>query len=128
MAITGRFLADFSDFQAAVQKADVSLKGMETGANKVSASLNKMVDSFSGRKLIQDATLMAEAVERIGGATKLTEKELQRLGATANEAIAKLTALGQEIPPESRRLPMPRRTSSRRWIKPSPARTSCSRP
>ena len=31
---------------------------METDANKVGTSLNRMVDQFSGRKLMQDAQLM----------------------------------------------------------------------
>ncbi len=98
MAVTAKFLADFSSFQDAVQKAEVQLRSMETGAGKVETSLNKMVDALSGRKLIQDATLSAEAVERIGGVTKLTSAELQRLGAQAQEAAAKLKAMGQDVP------------------------------
>lgn len=98
MALTGKLLADFDSFYAAVQKADVSLKGMETGAGRVSTSLNKMADSFSGRKIVQDATLAAEAVERIGGASKLTASEQARVNATVTEALAKYRALGQEAP------------------------------
>jgi hypothetical protein len=98
MAITGRFVADFSNFQAAVQKAELSLRGLETGAGKVGASLNRMADQFSGRKLIQDAALAAEAVERIGGATKLTENEQAKLNALLTEGIAKYRALGLEVP------------------------------
>ena len=98
MAITGKFLADFTAFYAAVQKADVELKGLETGAGRVETSLNRMADSFSGRKLIQDATLAAEAVERIGGATKLTEAEQAKLNALLTEGLAKYKALGLEAP------------------------------
>jgi hypothetical protein len=98
MAVTAKFQADFSSFQEAVQKAEVSLKSMDAGANKVSSSLNRMVDSLSGRGLIQEATLAAEAVERIGGVAKLSEAELTKLGAKAQEAAAKLTALGQDVP------------------------------
>jgi hypothetical protein len=99
MAVTARFLADFSDFSRAVKDAEVQLKGMETNAGKVSTSLNKMADSLSGRKLVQDATLAAAAVDKIGGVTKLTATELQRLGAQANDAIAKLQAIGKDVPP-----------------------------
>lgn len=99
MALTGKFLADFESFYAAVRKADVELRGMETGAGKVGASLNKMVDGFSGRKLVQDATLVTEAVERIGGASKLTESEQAKVNRTVTEAIAKYSALGQSAPP-----------------------------
>lgn len=99
MAITGKFAADFSDFQAAVAKAEVSLKSFETGAGKVQTSLNKVTNSLSGTKLIQDAAIMAEAVERVGGVARLTEAELARVSATAKEAAAKLVAMGQEVPP-----------------------------
>jgi hypothetical protein len=99
MAITGTFLADFSSFTSAVQRADVELRGMETSAGRVGQSLNRMVDNFSGRKIVQDATLAAEAVERIGGTSRLTENELRRVGATAQEAADKLRALGQDVPP-----------------------------
>jgi hypothetical protein len=100
MALTGSFLADFTSFYDAAQQADVHLKGMETNANKVESSLNKMVDSFSGRKLAQDATLMVEAIERMGGATKLTEAEQAKVNRTVTEAIAKYKALGMEAPAE----------------------------
>lgn len=100
MALSGQLLADFSDFTRACGDAVVSLQGFETGAGKVKASLDAMVDQFSGRQVIQDATLMAEAVERIGGASKLTEAELQEVGRTAADAAAKLTAMGQAVPPQ----------------------------
>ena len=98
MAITGRFEADFESFYAAVDKADAKLTDFQSGAGRVETSLNRMVDNFSGRKLIQDATLAAEAVERIGGAGKLTEDELQKVAAKATEASAKLKAMGAEVP------------------------------
>jgi len=100
MALTGELFADFSDFTRACDEAVVSLKGFETGSEKVKASLDRMVDNFTGRKIIQDATLMAEAVERVGGSSNLTEKELRKVGATATEAAEKLTAMGQAVPPE----------------------------
>ncbi len=99
MAVTAKFLADFASFHDAVEKAEVQLKGMETGANKVGTSLNRMVDSLSGRKLVQDATLAAAAVERIGGTSKLTASELSRVQAQATAAAEKLRAMGQTVPP-----------------------------
>jgi hypothetical protein len=78
MALSGTFLADFSSFYDAVEKADVSLKGMETGAGNVEKAMNRVADSFSGRKIVQDATIAVEAIERIGGVTKLTEAETLR--------------------------------------------------
>lgn len=100
MAITGKFLADFTSFQDAVQKATVSLKGMETGAGTVSKSLNSMVDSFSGRKIVQDAELMSAAFEQLASkGIGLTNRELQRMGAVSSEAIEKLRAGGETVPP-----------------------------
>ncbi len=97
--LSGKFVADFNSFFAAVEKAEVSLTSFQTKASTVGSSLNKMVDSFSGTKLIQDAGLMAEAFERLGKqGIGLTSTELQRMGTTADAAIAKLRAMGQEIP------------------------------
>jgi len=104
MAVTAKFLADFASFHAAVDKAEVELKSMETGASKVGASLSRMVDSLSGRKLVQDATLAAEAVDRIGGVTKLTASELTRLSAQAQTAADKLRAMGQDVPERLQRM------------------------
>ena len=100
MALSGSFHADFESFYNACQKAEVSLRGFESGSGKVETSLNRMTDSLSGVKIVQQATIAAEAVERIGGASKLTEKELQRVGAMATEAAAKLTAMGETVPPK----------------------------
>lgn len=98
MALTGKFIADFESFFSACQKAEVSLRSFESGAGKVETSLNRMVDNFSGRKVIQDATLMVEAIERVGGTSKLTESELTRVGATAKEAADKMRAMGVDVP------------------------------
>ena len=98
MAITGKFNADFSSFYTAVQKAETELGNLEKGSEKVGRSLTRMVDQFSGRKLIQDAIQMTEAVERLGGATTLTEKEQRKVNAAVTEALAKYKALGQEAP------------------------------
>jgi len=102
--LTGVLQADFSDFYSAVTKAETHLRDFETGAGKVESSLNRMVDSFSGRKLIQDATYAAQAIERLGGASKLTERELAGAAAQAAEAAEKLRALGKEVPPEIEKL------------------------
>lgn len=98
MAVNAKFQADFSSFSNAVEKAEVQLRGFESDAGRVEKALSRMTDNFSGRKIIQDATLMAEAVDRVGGAAKLTEDELQRVARQAAEAAAKLQAMGQAVP------------------------------
>lgn len=57
-----------------------------------------MGDSLAGTRLIKDASLMADAVEKMGGVSILTEKELQKLGGQANEAAEKMKKLGLGVP------------------------------
>src|SRR5436190_16400906 len=99
MAIKGTLTADFSSFTAAVDAAEVKLQGFESDSRKVETSLTRMSNALQGNKMMQDATLMAEAVERIGGVAKLTEAELVRLGEQATEAIEKMHAAGKQVPP-----------------------------
>lgn len=104
MPMKATFEADFTTFNTAVDQATVKMKSFESGAARVEGQLNRMTDTFSGRKLIQDATLMTEAVERLGGASTLTEKELARVGNTAAAAAEKLRALGQDVPADMQKL------------------------
>lgn len=98
MALTGTLLANFSDFNTAVEQSQIKLRGFETSAGKVGTALSRMTDTFSGRQITSEATLMVAAIERVGGVSKLTEAELKRVGATASEAAAKLRAMGAEVP------------------------------
>jgi len=98
MALSATFTANFASFYAAVDKADAVLKDFGDGASRVGARLNALGNQFSGVKIIQEATIMAKAVEEIGGVSKLTEKELARLGTTANEAVEKMKLLGMDVP------------------------------
>lgn len=99
MAITATFRADFTSFVDAVNRAETELRSFETGAAKVEKSLSRMTDAFSGRRIIQDAQLTAKAIDDIGGVSKLTEGELKRVSVQAQEAVAKLKAMGLEVPP-----------------------------
>jgi hypothetical protein len=104
MALTGVLGADFSAFTDAVASAEIKLRSFDSGASKVNATLNRMGDSFSGRQVIQDATLMAKVFDDMGGAAAFTEKELARMNATATEAVAKLQAMGKDVPEGIRRV------------------------
>jgi hypothetical protein len=98
MPISAKFAADFEDFYAAVQKSEVALRSFQSGAGTVEKSLNKMADSFSGRSIIQQATLAAKAIEDIGGVTKLTAAEQDRANKIVDQAVQKFEALGQTAP------------------------------
>jgi hypothetical protein len=92
------FQADFSSFNDAVKQSAIELRSFEEDAAKVEDQLTRMGNRFSGQKIVQEATLMAEAIERAGGTATLTDKELERVGRTANEAAEKMRALGQDVP------------------------------
>jgi len=98
MALSATFTANFSSFYDAVDKAEVKLKDFGGGAEKAGAKLNAMAQQFSGQKIIQEATLMAKAIGDVENYAKLTDKELAKVAATATEAVAKLKALGKEVP------------------------------
>jgi hypothetical protein len=95
---TARFEADFSSFISAINSAQVAMVDMGKGADTVEARLNAMVDTFSGRELIQEASLMTIAIEKIGGVAALTGDELTTVGDKAAEAVDKLHALGTDVP------------------------------
>ncbi len=98
MSVSARFVADFSSFTSAVDKAETKLSEFRTESAKVEGQLKRMGDSFSGKKILSDATLAVKAVTDLGGVTKLTDAEQKRLNATVSDAIAKYKALGQEAP------------------------------
>lgn len=97
--VQGKLIADFASFYDACAKAEVSLKSFESESSRVEKQLNKMTDQFSGRRVIQEATQMAEVFDRMGGRAAFTDSELARMGATGAEAVAKMKALGIEVPP-----------------------------
>ncbi len=106
MALTGKLAADFSSFVDACARSEVALTSFEGKASSVQSALNRVGDSFSGVKVIQQAQLAATALEQMGGAggvasglLQLTENELNRVGPAAAEAAAKLTLMGQQVPP-----------------------------
>jgi hypothetical protein len=104
MTVSARFLADFSNFTDAVKKAEASLEGFENSAEDVSKALGKMSESFLGKKVFEEAMLATKAVKDIGGATRLTEAEQERLNATLTEALAKYRVLGEEAPEDMKKL------------------------
>lgn len=90
--------ADFSTFRREVESAIVTMKGFEGEAENVAKSLSDMTNRFTGVAVIQQATLMAKAVENVGGVSKLTARELETLGNVSAEAVFKLQAWGQQVP------------------------------
>jgi hypothetical protein len=115
MPITGTFGADFSAFQTAVDQATTKLITFEGNATNVTNSLSRMEKSFSGVKIIQDATLMADAIERVGGVSKLTADELERAGNQAQAAADKMRAMGMDVPEGIQRIADAAKSTSGAW-------------
>jgi hypothetical protein len=104
MAVSAKFIADFSSFETAVKNAEVKLRDFQGSIGRVDKDLTKMSSAFLGDKLLREATLAAKAVEAIGGSAKLTAKEQASLNALVTEAIAKYKALGQAAPESLQKL------------------------
>jgi hypothetical protein len=98
VAYQATFTANFQQFDLAVAGAQKNVQAFEFNVKGTQRALQQMVSSFDGSKIIRDATLMASAVDKIGGATKLTESEQRRFNSTLQETLAKFHALGQEAP------------------------------
>jgi len=76
-------------------------RNLAEGRNQIEATtagMQKLASSFQGDRIIQAAHNAAAAVERIGGASKLTEAEQERVNATVQRALDKYAALGREAP------------------------------
>ena len=104
MALRATIGADFSEFSTALKNVEVQLKTTADHAKNAGKDLTRMVEGFSGSKLFRDAELVAEAVGRIGGASKLTDAEQRKVNRTIEEAMAKYRALGQEAPAHLQKL------------------------
>ncbi len=98
MAVTAKFVADFSSFMAAAKSAEGALDKLASAAGVTERSVDKAAKAFSGENLIASAIKATEAVTAIGGASKLTENEMARVNRTVSEAIQKMELLGIKAP------------------------------
>lgn len=98
MPLTATLAIDIAQFEDGLKSAQVELQTFERATRNTSRDLQRMLEGFSGERVTIEAARMAEAVQRVGGAANLTEREQARVNATVTEAIAKYRALGQEAP------------------------------
>lgn len=85
---------------AKAQAAQGSLDKIGQSAGVTASTVSRVGNSFSGERIIREASAAALAVQEIGGASKLTEAEMARVNRTTGEALAKMKALGLEAPAE----------------------------
>lgn len=101
MPVTAKFIADFTNFDSQVQRAETKLTSFEKGLGRVDKDLEKLGNQFSGQRLIQQATLMEKAIRDIGGTAELTKSELEQVGNTMKAAVEKMQARGIKDIPEN---------------------------
>lgn len=96
MALKANFEANFNKLYTALDEAEVRFKSTALEGTKLQSAIDKIGDKWSGRKVIEDAALMAASIEKIGGASVLTAAEARRVNATLNEALEKANKTGIE--------------------------------
>lgn len=97
--------ADTTNFDAGMKKAAAGPKLVEKSVSSLSQSVQKltpqaerMVKSLGGDRLLYQANNLTAAVQKLGGAQKLTEANQARVNKTLTEAIAQYRLLGQVAP------------------------------
>src|SRR5689334_13026894 len=97
--------ADTAQFDTSMRKSATtaettakSIGGLGKEVAKLTPQAERMVKALGGEKLLASANNLVAAVQRVGGAAKLTESQQTRVNATVTEAIAKYKALGQAAP------------------------------
>ena len=80
------------------EKVGAALTNAFKGAEAGTAGLGKAISGLVGLDVIQQANTYAKAVESIGGASKLTAAEQQKVNASVTQAIEKYQVIGREAP------------------------------
>lgn len=91
IALAFRIAPDLSTLKANLAEAVSQIETTKT-------ALQKMANGFDGSKIIADANAMVLAINKIGGASALTESEQARVNATVTAALDKYAALGRQAP------------------------------
>jgi hypothetical protein len=100
----GGLLREFDQIKAGSRGVDSEFERLRRRAQDLGGELKRTVEKFQGRALIEEAQRVAQAVQQIGGASKLTQTELKSVAATVQEATAKLHRMGEDVPPSIRKL------------------------
>jgi hypothetical protein len=89
---------------ANVEAAKREIAGLGSSIQVSTEAMRKLAAGLEGNKLLQRASEIVGAVNEIGGVTKLTTSEKERLNATLARAVEKYHVLGQEAPQAMRDL------------------------
>src|SRR5690606_27675895 len=98
MALKSSFTGDITDLQRSTQQVRDEFRQVGTEAGKTSRELRAAGSAFDGTRLEGQALRAARGVEKVGGVTRLTTRELQQVSRTVNEAMQKFDAMGVRAP------------------------------
>lgn len=87
-----------------IENTGKSVAGVSGKLGGVGQEISKSLSAFDGSKIAAEAADAAKGIEKIGGVSNLTEKELASVRSTTTEAVAKFKAMGKEVPPDIARL------------------------
>ena len=73
-------------------------------AKQHAGEVQALVDRLGGAEAISAVNLWMEALPKIGGLTKLSAEDLEKLGTMVDEAIEAFTRAGNTVPPELMKL------------------------
>lgn len=97
-------LSGFATIQREGKGVETEFERLRQRSRDLGRDLQRAVDGFEGAPLVNKARTMAQAIEQVGGVSKLTKRELADVAHTVAAATDKLERMGQDVPPSLRRL------------------------
>jgi len=97
MAVTAKFIADFTSFYDGVAKAESELRGFETETNNAASQLNRMGGALSSSTTVAEAKKIDQAITDVGTASQQTVTDLKQIGTISTDAAQALSTVGQGV-------------------------------
>lgn len=94
----------FDQAKAGSRSTEAEFEKLRRRSQQLGDDLTKAVTRFEGRPLIDEARTMAQAIDQVGGVSKLTKRELADVASVVRDATDKLARMGEEVPPSIRKL------------------------
>src|SRR5688572_1222198 len=89
---------DGGAFVRGAGNAKATMRDLSRGIAQAQRDIGKQAFQFSGRQQIADAAKMTEAVQRVGGVTRLATVDQAKYNATLKQGIEYLKVQGKEVP------------------------------
>lgn len=92
--------SEFGLNEQAVANYEKALGKSASTAKTTGDAYKRMLDQLQGTTATEDALSLVRAIEKIGGATRVTEEDARRFAGQLTDVIERSIALGQAAPPE----------------------------